>query len=52
MTTRNTIVVPCIVKSWLYACGLSSAFSGRASCTRINSASSPPRQKNPSVVMR
>jgi hypothetical protein len=39
---RNIIVVPCIVKSWLYRSGPTSVFSGRISCVRITAASSPP----------
>ena len=30
---RNIIVVPCVVKSWLYRSGPRSVFSGRASCS-------------------
>ncbi len=48
-TNRNTIVVPCIVNSWLYVCGLTSVFSGAPSCRRIISASAPPRMKNTNV---
>src|SRR5918993_5687454 len=51
-TKRNTIVVPCIVNSWLYVCGDSSVLSGAPSWRRISSASTPPRMKKTKVVTR
>ena len=51
-TNRKTIVVPCIVNSWLYVCGDSSVLSGAPSCRRISSASTPPRMKKTKVVTR
>ena len=50
ITTRKTIVVPCIVKTWLYRSALSSLPSGAASCMRISSASMPPMRKKNSAV--
>jgi hypothetical protein len=50
--TRKIIVVPCMVKSWLYFSGERKVFSGDPSCTRISRASTPPRQKKTSVVYR
>ncbi len=52
MTARNTIVVPCIVKSWLYVSAETNPMFGRASCVRIITASSPPIRKNASAVQR
>ena len=49
---RNIIVVPCMVKIWLYMSGPIRLFSGRASCARIIAASIPPsRKKTKAVVM-
>jgi hypothetical protein len=46
MTTRNTIVVPCIVKTWLYRSADSTWPFGVASWARMSSASMPPMTKN------
>src|SRR3954470_11371695 len=51
-TNRKIIVVPCIVKSWLYVCGVSSVLSAWLSCRRISSASTPPRMKKAKVRTR
>ena len=45
MTTRNTMVTPCMVKTWLYRSADSRLEPGIASCDRINSASDPPTRK-------
>ena len=45
ITNRKTIVIPCIVKIWLYWSALSIVPSGWASCARISRASSPPTMK-------
>jgi len=45
ISARKIIVVPCIVKSSLYFCGLTTALSGCISCTRMTSASRPPSRK-------
>ena len=50
--TRKIIVVPCIVKSWLYFSGERNVFSGDPSWMRSSSASAPPRQKKTRVVYR
>src|SRR4051794_2474085 len=47
---RNIIVVPCVVKSWLYRSGSRTAFLGPASCTRMSSARIPPSRKNTKAV--
>ena len=47
---RNIITVPCMVNSWLYRSGPISAWSGKASCTRISTASNPAATKNPNAV--
>src|SRR4051795_3758344 len=51
-TNRKIIVVPCIVKSSLYVCGVSSVLSAWLSCRRIISASVPPRMKKQKVRTR
>src|SRR3954452_10619198 len=51
-TNRKIIVVPCIVNSWLYVCGVSSVLSAWLSCRRIISASTPPRMKKANVRTR
>ncbi len=43
------MVVPCIVKTWLYRSALSSLPLGVASWRRISSASQPPTTKNTSA---
>jgi hypothetical protein len=45
MIARKIMVVPCIVKSALKACALTSVLFGTASCSRIRSASIPPSRK-------
>src|SRR3954466_11513751 len=51
-TNRKTMVVPCIVISWLYVCGSSSVLLAWLSCRRISSASVPPSRKNTKVRTR
>src|SRR3954470_22324481 len=51
-TNRKIIVVPCIVKSWLYVCGCRNVLSDCDSCTRMSSASTPPRRKKANVRTR
>ena len=46
------MVVPCMVRIWLYRSGVSSVLSGTASCVRISSASTPPSTKNTRTVAR
>jgi hypothetical protein len=46
MTTRKIMVSPCMVKSWLYASAERRFPFGRASWSRMSSASIPPRRKN------
>jgi len=46
MIARKTMVVPCIVNSWLNVSALTSVLSGRANWSRMNSASRPPIRKN------
>jgi hypothetical protein len=50
MTTRKTMVVPCIVYTWLYRFALSSVPFGAHSCTRMSRASKPPIIRNTSAV--
>src|ERR1700716_1354338 len=51
-TNRKIIVVPCIVNSWLYVCGVSRSLFGTESCRRIRSASTPPIMKKANVRTR
>src|SRR3954454_7108715 len=51
-TNRKTIVVPCIVMSSLYVCGVSSVLSAWLSCSRMSSASVPPSRKKTNVRTR
>ena len=44
------MVVPCMVKSWLYASAREHVPLGVASWTRISSASTPPMMKNRNAV--
>ena len=48
ITTRNIIVVPCIVNTWLYTSGVKKLPSGPDNCILIRRASIPPtrNQKN------
>ena len=45
ITNRKIIVMPCIVKIWLYWSAFTRVPSGWASCARISSASRPPMMK-------
>jgi hypothetical protein len=51
ITTRKTIVTPCIVNSSLKTAGDTMLWSGCASCTRIRRASTPPTRKKPNAVI-
>src|SRR5689334_14794837 len=51
-TNRKIIVVPCIVNSSLYVCGVSRSLLGTASWRRMSSASTPPRMKKANVRTR
>src|SRR5262245_45970407 len=48
---RKIMVVPCIVNSALYCAAVSKVPFGPASCSRSNSASTPPITKNASAVV-
>ena len=50
MPKRNTIVVPCIEKISLYACGESSPMPGLMSCVRMSIAKITAMRKNTSAV--
>ena len=46
VANSNSMIVPCIVNSWLYCSGLSTICRpGSTSSARISSASSPPTRK-------
>ena len=49
-TNRKIIVVPWIVNSALYVCGVISVLLGAPNCSRIISASVPPIRKKTNVV--
>jgi hypothetical protein len=49
---KNTMVMPCMVKSWLYRSGLIRPASGAPSCARRMSASSPAARKKRSAVTK
>ncbi len=52
VANSSSMMVPCIVKDWLY-CSLESSWSpGRASSARISMASTPAIRKNAKDVMR
>ena len=43
---RNIMVVPCMVKNWLYLIGSERMWlSGKASCSRISAANNPASKK-------
>ncbi len=46
MPTKNTIVVPCIVKNWLNVSGPRKLLAGLTNCQRIARASQPAITKN------
>ncbi len=50
MITRNTMVVPCMVNSWLYVSAVTRRPFGPQSCVRIISASMPPMMNHMSDV--
>jgi hypothetical protein len=50
MIQRKIIVVPCIVKIWLYCAGVRNLFCGSASWMRTSSAITPPTRKKKKVV--
>ena len=52
MIHRKIIVVPCIVKIWLYCSGVRNVFCGSASWMRMSSAMTPPTRKKKKVVNR
>src|SRR5207302_5963652 len=48
--TRKIIVVPCIVRTWLYELFVRNVSFGVASCARIKSAITPPAAKKTRLV--
>ncbi len=48
----SSMIVPCMVKSWLNCSLESSCSPGRASSIRISIAISPPSRKNTKAVVR
>jgi hypothetical protein len=50
MAKRKTIVVPCMVKIWLYCSGESRPFSGLINCVRMSMAMTTAAPKKPSDV--
>ena len=53
VANSSSMIVPCIVNSWLYCSGLSTTCRpGLTSSARISSASTPPIMKNRNEVMK
>jgi hypothetical protein len=52
VANSSSMIVPCIVKSWLYCSPLKNCCPGRASSARISMAIRPPTRKNANEVMR
>jgi hypothetical protein len=50
MMAKKTIVVPCIVNSWLYISALTRFMLGLANCARMIAASTPPQMKKQIAV--
>ena len=48
---RNIMVLPCMVKIWLYLSGPRKRFSGRASWIRISTARKPANTKKMKAVI-
>ena len=48
----SSMIVPCIVNSWLYCSGDRNCSPGRASSARISMAISPPMMKNTNDAVR
>ena len=42
---NSSMIVPCMVNSWLYCSGVRNCMPGRASSARISSAITPPRRR-------
>ncbi len=52
VANSSSMIVPCMVNSWLNCSLLSNCIPGRASSARISSAMTPPARKNPNDVIR
>ena len=52
VANSSSMIVPCIVNSWLYCSPLTNWRPGRASSARISIAISPPSMKNTNDVTR
>jgi hypothetical protein len=52
VANRNSMIVPCIVNSWLYCSLLTTSSPGRASSARMIIAISPAARKNAKLVIR
>ena len=52
VANNSSMIVPCIVNSWLYCSGDRNCMPGRASSPRISMAIRPPRMKNVNDVVR
>jgi hypothetical protein len=50
MPTKKTIVVPCIVNSWLKKSGLRTSLRGQRSCRRMRTASTPPTTRKTTAI--
>ena len=52
VANSSSMIVPCMVNSWLYCSLLTSCMPGRASSARMTSAIRPPIRKNTNEVIR
>jgi hypothetical protein len=52
VANSSSMIVPCIVNSWLYCSGVKYCMPGRANSMRIISARTPPMAKKMSEVTR
>jgi hypothetical protein len=47
---NNSMIVPCMVNSWLYCSGERNCMPGRASSARMSRAMNPPTRKRPNAL--
>ena len=52
VANSSSMIVPCMVNSWLYCSGDRNCMPGRASSARITSAITPPMMKKPNEATR
>ena len=52
VANSSSMIVPCMVNSWLYCSGDRNCIPGRANSARMSSASTPPNMKKVNEVTR